>query len=68
MEKTEKKRYGDKAVGQKEMVSCLYYIAPPGERPAARGHGYATDEQNTTNNKKIYVFYEEIFGDGHKKP
>ena len=32
------------------------YIAPPGERLAARGHGYASDEQKTTKQQK-YTFF-----------
>ena len=34
----------------------LVFIAPPGERHAARGHGYATDEQKNYLYTKIYVF------------
>ena len=45
----------------------LVFIAPPGERHAARGHGYATDEQKNYLYTKIYVFQDETFGDEHKK-
>ena len=37
----------------------LVFIAPPGERHAARGHGYATDEHKNYLYTKIYVFYDK---------